>query len=182
MTLLVGVTTRKGVWIGADSGSVADTFSISVPTRKVWKAGAWIVGMAGQWRALELVQHACRLPAPPVTYADAHRTVAIDVLDALHSTFRERAFEYSDEDAETRWYMLLGTRAKHDRRPMLFAVYSDDHCEQVTSAALGLGDEYARAVIDERQDFEPAQRLRHALKRTARLYTALRSPYRVEAL
>ncbi len=182
MTLLVGLATRKGVWIGSDSGSAADTFSVSISTRKVWRSGAWIVGMAGQWRALELVQHACRMPPAPASTADAHRTVALDVMDAVQLAFRERGFESSDESDETRWYMLLGTRAKQDRRPLLFCVYSDEHCEQVTTAALGIGDEYASGVLDERADLEPTERLRHALKRTARLYGALRPPYRIESL
>ena len=180
LTLLVGVATRKGVWIGADSGSVADTFSISVPARKVWRSGSWIVGMAGDWRALELVQHAAKMPSAPATHSDAHRTIALDVLDAVRAAFRERGFETEQED-DSKWYMLLGTRTR-DGRPLLSCLYSDDHNEQVSRAALGIGDEYALGVLDERDDLEPAARVRHALKRTARLYGALRPPYRIESL
>jgi len=181
MTLLVGLATRKGVWIGADSGSVADTFSISVPARKVWVSGEWIVGMAANWRALELVKHAVRMPAPPATQADVHKTIAIDVLDAVHAAFRERGFEYEHDSDDTRWYMLLGTKTR-DGRASLSCLYSDDHNEQVRSATLGLGDEYAAGVLDERSDMTPETRIRHVFKRTARRYTGLRGPFPVESL
>jgi hypothetical protein len=137
--------------------------------------------MAANWRALELVKHAVRMPEAPATLADVHKTIAIDVLDVVHSAFRERGFDYEHDSDDTRWYMMLGTKTR-DGRASLSCLYSDDHNEQVSSAALGMGDEYALGVLDERTDLTPETRIRYVFKRTARLYAGLRAPFPVESL
>lgn len=179
MTLLVGVATRKGVWIGADSGSVAETYAISVPEPKVWKASGWIVAMAGNWRALDVVRYAVRMPKRPERATDLHRTIAIELLDAIRAAFSARGVESGDDDA-TRWYMLVGTRTAHGGA--LFSLDATESVERLPIATIGLGDEFARGVLGERSDLEPAARIRHTFKRTRELYGNLRPPYRVEAL
>lgn len=181
MTLLVGVASRKGVWIGADSGSVSDPYAISVPEPKVWRSGAWIVACGGDWRALELVRHAAKLPDAPKTVGDAHKVVCLDVIDAIQKAFDERGFDGSaDENGAPKWTMLLGVRTLSGA-PMLFNVQCD-HPEQLRHTALGTGEEFALGVLAANAERAPADRVRHALRATRQHYGILLPPYRVESL
>jgi hypothetical protein len=181
LTLLVGVSTRKGVWIGADSGSVSDPYSVAVPEPKVWRAGDWIVACGGDWRALELVRHATKFPHAPKSVYDAHKVVCLDVLDACQKAFDERGYDGSpDEDNVPKWFMLLGVRTA-TRTPMLFNVQCD-HAEQQRSTAIGTGEEFALGVLAANTERSPEQRVRHALGAARKHYGILLPPFRVESL
>jgi hypothetical protein len=188
LTLLVGVATRKGVWIGADSSSVADTFSLSVPEPKVWHAGDWLVGMAGNWRALELVRYTAKLPPAPKRVQDVHKVIAIDVADEVRECFRRAGFAPESDgdeiegDAGKGWHMLLGVRCA-SRGHSLYYV-RDEHAERVTHYAVGLGDEFALGVLElaQRTHPDPAVRVRTVLRTTSHYYGNIRPPYRVESL
>lgn len=181
MTLLVGVATRKGVWIGADSGSVVESYSVAVPEPKVYRKGPWIVACAGDWRALELVRHAVEFPDPPKTAHDAHRVIALDVVDEVRKAFDARGFECGDdEDGNPQWYMLLGVRTA-SRAPLLYYVGAD-HPEQHTHMAVGLGESFALGVLSQNAQLSPEQRVRATLAATRRHYGNLLPPYRVESV
>lgn len=182
MTLLVGVATRKGVWIGADSGSVADSYAVSVPEPKVWNTGkGWIAAVAGDWRALELVKHTVDWPAPPRSVHEAHRVVAIDVLDEIGKAFAARGFDggESDEDG-AKWWLLLGTRTA-SRAPVMFYVEAN-HPEQHRQIAVGMGEQFAMGVLAANTERAPEARVRHALTATREHYGCLLPPFRVESL
>jgi hypothetical protein len=182
LTLLVGVATRKGVWIGADSGSIGGTFSQAVPEPKVWRDGAWLVSVGGSWRALELVRHAVKMPTAPRSVADAHKVVCLDVLDEIRTAFTARGYapEPGEDDAAA-WYMLLGVRCALRGQPVLFYV-EDDHAESVPCAAVGQGEEYALGRLSGNAHMDPAARVRDTLKATRERFGLIRPPYRVESL
>jgi hypothetical protein len=182
LTLLVGVATRKGVWIGADSGSVADDFATAIPEPKVWNTGnGWIVACAGDWRALELVRYTVEFPDPPKTSGDAHRTIAIDVVDEIRKAFDARGFECAaDDDGCPQWFALLGVRTM-SRAPLLFYLESD-HPEQHRHVAVGTGEDFALGVLAANVQRAPLERVKHTLKVTREHYGCLRPPYRVESL
>lgn len=180
---MVGVATRKGVWIGADSGSVAGEFSRSVPEPKVWKAGEWIVACAGSWRALELMKYTVKLPRAPKLVSDLHRVICIDVVDEIRKAFSARgvadAVELDSEDGAA-WLALIGVRTPSGGCALYYL--EAEHAERVSEYAVGLGDEFAMGVLSCTRQTPPALRLRNAFNRTRAHYGALRSPFRVEAL
>lgn len=181
MTLLVGVATRKGVWIGADSGSVGGGYSLAVPEPKVWHSGAWLVAIGGAWRALELVRHAVKMPAAPHSVADAHKVVCLDVLDEIRTTFASRGYDPEPaEDEAAAWYMLLGVRCGSGT-PALYYV-EDDHAERLACAAVGQGEEYALGRLSGNAHMDPGARVRDTLKATRERFGLIRPPYRVESL
>lgn len=181
MTLLVGVATRKGVWIGADSGSVAADLAFTIPDPKVWRAGAWIVAGCGDWRAIELLRHAVEWPSPPATVADAHRTISIDVVDEIRKSFEQRGYEdTTDEDGIPKWSALLGCRTA-SRAPVLFAL-ENDHPEQHAAITDGLGEEFALGVLSQTAHLPPERRVRATLAATRKHYGSIRPPFRVESL
>ena len=181
MTLLVGVATRKGVWIGADSGSVANSYAVAVPEPKVWNTGkGWIAAVAGDWRALELVRHTVAWPAPPKTAHDAHRTVAIDVADEIGKAFDARGFDGGEDKEEPTWWLLLGTRTASGS-PVLF-YFEANHAEQHTHQAVGAGEEFALGVLSQNAHMNPERRVRATLAATRKHYGVLLPPYRVESL
>lgn len=182
MTLLVGVATRKGVWLGADSGSIGGNYSLAVPEPKVWRSGAWIVAVGGAWRALELVRHAVKMPPAPRDVVDAHKVVCLDVLDEVRRAFQERAYDpQPGEDEAAAWYMLLGVRCTSRGLPMLYYV-EDDHAERLPHAAVGQGEEFALGRLSANDHLEPAARVRDTLKATCSRFGLIRPPYRVESL
>jgi hypothetical protein len=183
LTLLVGVATRKGVWIGADSGSVAADFAVTIPDPKVWNTGAgWIVAGCGDWRAIELLRHAVEWPAPPPAVYDAHRTISIEVVDEIRKAFDQRGYEdEQDEDGIPKWSALVGFRTSASRVPLLFAL-ENDHPEQHRAITDGLGEEYALGVLSQNAHLDPEKRVRATLAATRAHYGAIRPPFRVEAL
>lgn len=182
MTLLVGVATRKGVWIGADSGSVAGAYAVRVPEPKVWKtSNGWIVGGCGDWRALELVKYTVQFPDPPKSVNEAHRTIAVDVVDEINKALEARGFsEEPEDDGSAGWTLMLATRCA-SRAPVLFHL-EDEHPEQHRSLALGAGEEYALGVLSQNAHLSPERRVRATLNATRKHYGILLPPYRIESL
>jgi hypothetical protein len=176
MTLVVGLSTSRGVWIGADSGSTIGEATEICSAPKLWRSNGWLVASAGNWRALEIMRYDLEFPAPG---NNPHRALCMDL-----NTLLGQAFERNDwtlkEDSEgeidvTDAYWILAAY-----KDSLFMVDYNGHVEKVKRAAIGTGTEYALGMLDHSEIGSAEKRIRKALVQTAKRYRMLIGPYHIE--
>ncbi len=169
MTLLVGLAARGKVWIGADSSSVADDFSTAVQEPKVfWKDG-WLVGVAGNWRATELIRYAVRFPKLPEV-KDAHRVITLELIRDIGGEFDARGFELevdrgNEVDELGDLHILLGVHG---------ALYhlSHWHAERVSLYGTGAAGDVAIGWLEAKTPGDPEKRIKQAMNVASRYYPA----------
>lgn len=175
MTLCVGVTTRKGVWIGVDSGSSGDDATISVPEPKLFRANGWLVACCGDWRVIDVIKYAVDFPD---IGANPHKSLCIDLNAEIIRRFKEHEIEIKlpgDDDAVGSEYEMLVSDGEK-----LWYIDQTGHAEQHYASAIGQGEEYALGIIDGSNIDDPVLKIKEAFKATAKRYRCLISPYLVE--
>ncbi len=174
MTLAVGIATRHGVWIGADSGTTADNATDRSYEPKIFRKSGWLIAGSGEWRVMDLVRYACDLPRPG---ENPHRTLCIDVKSELEKTFTEHGFDLKTDDEGTPYapYFLLFSDGH-----MLWQIDHEGHAERRMVTTIGTGADYALGWLD-RSDLGPApDRVKAVLRATSKRYGMLQAPFTVE--
>lgn len=160
MTLCVGIERRGRVWIGADCASVReDGWSERAREAKVWRAGAWLVASAGDWRALEAAK-GLRFSSP-AEFAHELRALCERLSIPLEDAERE---------GTTRW--LLGARGKG-----LWELDSCLHPARTSECSIGVASDYARGWLDGSAIADPQLRIRECIRAASRrMPSAVRLP------
>jgi ATP-dependent protease HslVU (ClpYQ) peptidase subunit len=57
MSCIVGLIEDDKVWMGADSHCGGDDFRVAMKNPKIIRYGDWLLGSAGQFRAIQVVEH-----------------------------------------------------------------------------------------------------------------------------
>lgn len=176
MTLCIGLSTSRGVWIGADSGSTAEGATEVCSAPKLWRSNDWLVCSAGNWRALEIIRYDVEFPKPG---NNPHRTLCMEVGDLIHQAFERNNWELiKDDEGEVKvgndYYVL----AAHG--DSLFHIDYNGHVEKVKRSAIGTGTEYALGLIDGSDLGSAEKRIRKALVQTAKRFRCLVGPYLCE--
>ena len=176
MTLAIGLSASRGVWIGADSGSTTESFTEVCSTPKIWRSNGWLVASAGNWRALEILRYDCEFPDPRGNH---HKALCMDLNTDLGKAFDRNDFELmknSDGDVvEGYGYHILCAR---DNK--LFQIDFVGHVEQVKRSAIGVGTDYACGIIDASELGSAERRIKKALTETAKHYRVIVGPYLIE--
>lgn len=175
MTLCIGVTTRKGVWIGIDSGSSGNEATISVPEPKMFRANGWLVGCCGDWRVIDVIKYAVNFPD---IGNNPHKALCTELNSELITRFKEHDIEIKlpgdDDGTGSEYEMLISDGEK------LWYVDQTGHAEQHRTSAIGSGEEYALGLIDGSNIDDPVLKIKEAFKTTAHRYRAIISPFRIE--
>lgn len=176
MTLVIGLSTSRGVWIGADSGSTAGNATEICTSPKIWRSNDWLVASAGNWRALEIMRYDLEFPSPGQY---PHRTLCMDLNNLLRQAFERNDWslkidENGDVDEVNAYTIICGYGDS------LFQIDHDGHVERMRRAAIGTGTEYALGILDSSDLGSAEKRIRKALVQTAKRYRCLIGPYLVE--
>ncbi len=176
MTLCIGLSTSRGVWIGADSGSTAEGATDVCSAPKIWRSNGWLVASAGNWRALEIMRYDLEFPNPG---HNPHRTLCMDFSNLLSQSFERNSWELiKDEDGEVKvgndYYILAGYGDS------LYQIDYYGHVEKMKRAAIGTGADYALGIIDGSDLGSAEKRIRKAMVQTAKRYRCLIGPYLVD--
>src|SRR5678816_2583209 len=176
MTLCIGLSTSRGVWIGADSGSTADDVTEVVSCPKIWRNNGWLIGCAGNWRALEIMRYDLEFPNPGT---NPHRALCMDLNTSLKQSFERNEWTIKvDSDGETDEsdaYWILAARDN-----ALWYIDYNGHVERMKRCAIGTGAAYAMGIIDSSDLGSAEKRIRRAMVQSAKRYRCLIGPYSVE--
>ena len=169
MSLIVGLAHRGKVWIGADSASVSDDFSMAAQEPKVFRKDGWLVAVGGSWRATELIRYAVRFPKLPEV-KDAHRVITLELIRDIIGEFESRGFELevdldNDLDELGDFHILLGVHG---------ALYHLHHWQAQRVALYGSGaaGDIAIGFLEATRTGEPTTRIKQAMGVAARYYPA----------
>jgi hypothetical protein len=176
MTLCIGLSTSRGVWIGADSGSTTGDATEVCGSPKLWHSNGWLVASAGNWRALEIMRYDLEFPRPG---NNPHKALCMDFNSDLGKAFERNDWSLKvDSDGETdvedAYWILAGINDS------LFVIDYTGHVERVRRAAIGTGTEYALGLLDGSDLGSAEKRIKKAFVTTAKRYRSLIGPYTVE--
>lgn len=161
MTLCIGIERRGRVWVGADCAVVSDEWSEPAREPKAWRAGAWVIAGAGDWRALTIVRAAVAL-APS-------DTVTLDVPRKIFGALRQHDYELpADASERPEWLLAYGGALWH--------LDLNGHACRAREHAIGMSD-YARGWLDASPLTDPELRIRECIKAASkRMPAAIRGP------
>ncbi len=176
MTICLGLSTARGVWIGCDSGSTSDNATEVCTAPKMWRSNGWLVASAGNWRALEIMRYDLEFPNPG---QNPHRTLCMEMNTALGQAFERNDWELiKDASGEVELGNAFWILAGYG--DALFQIDYFGHVERIKRGAIGTGTEYALGILDASDLGSAEKRIRKTMVQTAKRYRCLISPYLVE--
>lgn len=187
MTTIIGVENKGKVVMGADSECVNGWMRHTSTNRKIVRFDEMLIGVAGQQRTLNLVQHTLQLPSHPENESDEHFVMA-SLMTALRQCFKDNGWltiENSQEMVSGNEF-LIAYRGKVYRVGPAFDVV---HYESGI-AGIGSGDQYALGAIhalraDGKRTYSEAQvkdQIKTALAISAQLSMGVSEPFYVESI
>lgn len=171
MTAIVGIVHEGKTWIGADSMVSDDETRAPTMTRKLWRAGGYLIGAAGNsaWYAIlrRMRWPTIASPGYPIAPIFADMTNAANEL-GLHLP--------AAKGDSTDGSMLIGGCGK------LFYVDSDLGVDEYECMAAGSGDECCRAVLHAFPTGSPRSRILRALSAASAIRFDVGPPFYVESV
>lgn len=172
MTCIVAVAEKGQVWMGADSAAT-DPRGTQVIRRepKVFKLGDAVVGVAGSFRAAQVIRYS----APPVEkHRDMHRYLCTEWIESLREAMGEAVAESETETFEGA--LLIGISGA------VWQVEADYHVGRSvqTFDAVGSGAQVALGSLLSTKGLEPDKRVKLALEAAEAFCASVRRPWRME--
>ncbi|WP_347311386.1 hypothetical protein [Defluviimonas sp. SAOS-178_SWC] len=159
MTCVVGLKTKDGILIGADSQATNRHHRHFRSDPKVFRNGSMILGYTTSFRMGQLLEYKLSLP-PREVGQDVMRYMCGPFIDAVRHTFKDAGFARNDNGVETGGTFLAGFEGE------LFEIDEDYQVARCVDgyAAVGSGFSYALGVLHATKGEEPEKRVRMALE------------------
>jgi len=164
MTCIVGVVENGTIYMGADSQVTAgwNRYQLAKSMPKVFCKGELVIGVCGNLRTLNVLQHSFTPPAHHPTEMDDLTFVAITLVDCLRETFKAAGVAKISESVEENGgsTFLVGYRGQ------LYEIGSDWSTVQCASqyVAIGSGQDFAYGVLFATDKMKPRKRITTALE------------------
>lgn len=182
MTCIVGLRHKGSVYIGADSAAVSGDHVEARRDKKVFVRGPYVIGGAGSFRAIDLLQYVAELPVP-IAKVDLRAFMCSHFVDALRQCYKTAGSLQRDDGIEgIHGAFLVGVRGR------LFELSYDLQVgEHYTPySAIGCGAVYAlgamHAMHAARGARKPKQMVLTALGASARFCGGVRAPFVVRSV
>lgn len=176
MTCIVGLVEGDRVWMGGDSAfSNMHTHElIACSNPKVFRNGAFLVGVCGSARVGDVLRYSFTPPKHP-RRMDVGRFMRTVFVDAVREAFRRGGLYKKDEPEEVESCVLFGYRKK------LFVLEEDLHIHEAIDdfAAVGSGGSVASGAMVVSQGVPARKRIRAALEAAERYTASVRRPFYV---
>lgn len=172
MTVAVGVCTKDGVLLGADSASLSGWgVHMRADPKLVQLGDRFAVAATVSYRLLQIVAYQVE-PPKALTGVTKHKCLARDWVPAVIAALDEHSYEPGEEEDE----LLVAWKDE------LFRVRGDFSVQQVTDRydAIGAGEDYALGALDalnEKGCCTDDELLSRALATAARRCAAVRPPF-----
>lgn len=173
MTCIVGIVHNQTVYMGGDSQATAGWVQYSIKNPKVFLNGEFLIGFAGSFRMLQLVQYKF---TPPKNYEnhDPLKYMIVEFVEELRNVLKNGGAAAKNNEVEKGATFLVGYKSR------LFRIESDYQVMETSHGydAIGCGNEFAIGSLFTTQLFqEPEDRITWALKSSAQHSTGVSSPF-----
>lgn len=174
MTCIVGVETKTGAYIGADSFIGSATYADSKASAKVFSRNGWTIGVAGSARFANLLEHVFEWPQAPTTDdMGAVVRVAIDIGKAAAAD--DLCFSASSGQRSLESELMLVAAGHIYTGASNLGMYRSRR----GYAAIGSGDQYALGALHATKDQPPRARVLAALRAAAAHASTVTGPFRI---
>lgn len=159
MTCVVGLKTKDGVLIGADSQATGGHDRSFRSDPKVFRNGAMIIGYTSSFRMGQLLEYNLTLP-PREIGQDLMRYMCVPFIDAVRTALKQAGFGKIDNGVETGGTFIVGFEGE------LFDIRDDYQVARCVDGytAVGSGFAYALGVLHATKGEAPEGRVRKALE------------------
>lgn len=180
MTCVVAIKDGNSVYMGSDSCVMSGNHLERLKERKICQKGPYLIGNAGTWRSVQVLQFA-NLPLAPK--CNLLRFMCTDFVDAVRKAFKDAGvLEVSKEDT-TESGNTSALIAVHGRVFMMGTGFSI--CEMPEHfTAIGSGKYYAFGSLETSRGngMAPEDRVKVALKVASKYADGVRGPYHVKKM
>ncbi len=174
MTCVVGIETKTGAIIGADSFIGSSAYADSKASAKVFSHNGWTIGVAGSARFANLLEHVFEWPqAPKTDDMGAVVRVAIDIGKAAAAD--DLCFSASSGQRSLESEVMLVAAGRIYTGASNLGMYRSRR----GYAAIGSGDQYALGALHATKDHPPRDRVLAALRAAAAHATTVVGPFRI---
>ena len=142
MTCIVGALGNDGVYIGADSASIAGLDKSIRKDVKVFKVKDFVIGCTSSFRMIQLLRFSLR-PPDFKKDQDIYEYMCTDFVDAVRDCFKAGGYIHIENSEETGGVFLVGYKNR------LFKIESDFQVGEYfdSYAAAGCGSDYALGTM-----------------------------------
>ena len=172
MTCIIGLETKNGVMLGADS-AVSNGGECSVKRHgKIHRVSNHLIGVSGTSRVDDVIRYHLKLPR--YESGPVHRHMTTVVCPALTSAIREHFSEWNDKDIG-RWYFVIGVGGA------VFEVDRTGHAGHYRRGYVtaGCGSTVALGAMYATHGMPPRRRIRLALEAAAEHLEGVRAPFTI---
>lgn len=172
MTAIVGIVHGGKTWIGGDS-CVSDSHTREVSNfKKVWKAGGYLIGAAGNGGWFAVLRH-MRWPQVP-SHGYINSGIVGDIIAAARALDIEIPMRGGTEEGTGSGAILIGGCGK------LWYLDSDLSVDEYTETAIGSGGEGAKCVLRACKSGTPKHRITKALEAVSAVRYDVAPPFFIE--
>lgn len=175
MTVIAGIRTGLGAWIGGDSFTGSNGWPVVIMNKpKVAQNGKYLIGFSGIGRGEDLIH---RFAPPPPPAKDLDRFIRVEFIDSLREHLRAGGILRKENDVETTeagFAVLVATQGR------LFIIHSDLQVLEPADgiAAVGSGAKPALGALHALSG-QPSARIRRALEIAALVIESVRPPFTI---
>lgn len=145
MTCIVAIVDGTSVWMGADSASSTHDIVMTSKVDKLFELGGMLIGVAGSWRANQILRYHTGLPSRTEIQAQDPMLYMVQVVvPAYRSAMEEHAGRYQNRSQDWQPGECLVAYAGR-----LFAISQDFHVNEAQDGhdAIGSGEAVARGSL-----------------------------------
>ncbi len=179
MTCIVGLVDKKTVYMASDSEVSSSGISAAIRTKKIFKQGPYIIGVAGALRLSNLLQHEIEFPTPPTKNIERFMATVFSH-DLAYQIKELRKMGSVTYDLLRESTALIGVRGH------LFVVEEGYQVMELRYkyAAIGTGEQAANSSMftSEKLNWTPEQRVKTAVTAACEFAEGCRGPVTVLSL
>lgn len=174
MTCIVGLETKDGIIMGADSGAVSGWSIYATRLRKVFRTNGFLIGYTSSFRMGQILQYELEVEEQKRKQSDLEY-LATTFVDAVRECLGDGGFKQVKEEKDIGGQFLVGYRGK------LYEVHSDF---QVNSSmdgytSVGCGGDFALGNMWNSKKLLPKTRVTQALKAATHFSACVCGPYNI---
>ncbi len=174
MSAVIGIKTKAGVWIGADSALTSDE-RVTTGHCKLFKIDELLIGMAGSYRAINVIRYLFTSP-PHLPNITTDTYIGSLLVPCLIKCFEENGImnegSYREEFQKSTEFII----AYQNRLFEIDCAMGFVELEEI--AAIGVGDDYAEGIYETtKKPINPNKLIKSILKLISENFNSVKPPF-----
>lgn len=172
MTCVIGLKTKDGILMGADSAGVSGRDLRIRTMPKVFQNGKFMIGYTTSFRMGQLLQFQFDPPTQDEKISD-EKFMCGDFINAVRKCFKDGGFSEIDKNVEEGGIFIVAYKGK------LYKIHGDFQVgiEQDDFTVCGCGEDYALGALKVTQKLLPRERIKLALETAEYFSAGVRRPF-----